>query len=348
MDSMDVLDWAMEHLQGARRYERYVAALCPFHDDTSPSMLVFRDGYTCKACGAHGLPAHLMKSLGARALVPVVEKPTYYPTIDASLTNEQLVRSANRVLSGTPGLQDYLIRRKVERAISLYGLGYLEGWYTVPVRDREGVCQQVIFRAGPWIQAETGTRFYQRRGQKISLYVPDWSLLQPGRTLFIVFGLFDALTLALLRYPVCSATAGKDLFKPEWISFWEGPVVIIPDKMEETEAYQLASKLGWRGHVYLPSYPDNCKDPNDLAQHDLTALEGKLHELDRNFTDRFWTGDQGALFPRRSPPASVGTALPSAGAGQEGQSGGWQHHPQGGAVNLEHRHAGGRRDPRGG
>ena len=39
MDS-DPLDYAMEHLTGARRYARYVAALCPFHDDNSPSLLV--------------------------------------------------------------------------------------------------------------------------------------------------------------------------------------------------------------------------------------------------------------------------------------------------------------------
>jgi len=42
------------------------------------------------------------------------------------------------------------------------------------------------------------------------------------------------------------------------------PVYIIPDFHEEDDARQLASQLGWRGHVLDVNYPDECKDMNDI------------------------------------------------------------------------------------
>ena len=38
--------------------------LCPYHDDTNPSMQVFANGYKCYACGAHGNLNQLFIDLG--------------------------------------------------------------------------------------------------------------------------------------------------------------------------------------------------------------------------------------------------------------------------------------------
>lgn len=309
MTTSDPLDYAMEHLQGARRYSRYVAARCPFHDDNKASLLVFADGFRCLACGERGTLEHLWQRASLRPLAPERNKPQYRPTIPADWDNERLVRSAHKMLMDKPGLQQYLIGRGLERAIRRYDLGYWDGWYTIPVKDEDGDVTEVIFRAGAWVQANGGGRFYQRGGQRPTMYCPDWSLLRNRQVLFVTFGIFDATTLALCNYPAVTSTIGKGSFKPEWLAWYDGYVAIIPDLEEEKEANILASQLGWRGRVLLLLYPEGCKDPNDLYQKDPTLLRERIDEFVRSLASGRGFSIVRSLQPRRSRHHSAGAAV---------------------------------------
>lgn len=285
MASSDWLDRALE-LPGARRYERYVAALCPFHNDRSPSLLVYPDGFHCTACGVTGSLEYLFQRAALRPAAPEKPRPQYRPDIPLNISNATLARSAHQMLMQSPGLQTYLCKRGLERAMRPCQLGYWDGWYTVPVTDREGSIVEMVFRSGPWVQSKSGTRFYQRSGQAPTMYVPDWSLLQDQLVLFVTFGLFDAITVSLMGLAAATSTLGKGSFKAEWLGWWDGYVVIVPDLLEEKEARVLSARLGWRGHVLTLPYPEGCKDPNDWAQVDANELNRRLHGYSRNLTDR--------------------------------------------------------------
>jgi hypothetical protein len=304
----------MEHLQGTRRYARYVAAVCPFHDDNKASLLVFADGFRCLACGERGSLEYLWQRASLRPLSPVRNKPQYYPTIPAGWDNERLVRSAHKMLMDKPGLQQYLIGRGLERAIRRYDLGYWDGWYTIPVKDEDGDINEIVFRAGPWVQSVTGSRFWQRSGQRPRIYIPEYQQpsihpsLQPGY-LFVTFGLFDAMSVSLLGWPAATSTIGKGSFRPEWLAWYDGYVVIIPDLEEEKEAHILASQLGWRGRVCLLPYPEGCKDPNDLLQKHPDLLRERIDAVIRSLSVGKWASCQRAVQPGRRGSTSVRTSV---------------------------------------
>ena len=284
----DWVDRAME-LPGAKRYERYVSALCPFHSDTKPSLLVFEDGFVCLACGERGSLERLfhLKVSSGRVSLPA---GSYLPKLP-DLPNSILARDAHEILVSSPGLQDYLVKRGLDEAIVPCMLGYWDGWYTVPVTSQDGEVSEILFRSNPKIQELTGSRFYQRPHQKPMMYVPDWSTLNKPY-LLLPFGLFDAITLYLAGFPAVTSTSGKDSFRPEWLDWWSGFILIIPDLLEEPEAHKLASKLGWRGRVVELDYPDNCKDPNDLWKIDRNLLIRTINESIRNISDRNWIMSQ--------------------------------------------------------
>src|SRR5262249_50632129 len=58
-DRIDLTDLAEE--LGVRR--RYGSWLCPFHEDSNPSLCIKRRGYRCYACGAQGDALKLVMGL---------------------------------------------------------------------------------------------------------------------------------------------------------------------------------------------------------------------------------------------------------------------------------------------
>jgi len=92
----------------------------------------------------------------------------------------------------------------------------------------------------------------------------------------VVFGLIDALVVSRLRYPVVTATSGKDSFEPRWLNDWIGRICVIPDKGEEDSAIRLASRLGWRGEVLYLKYDKEVSDPADYAKANINKI-GELN-----------------------------------------------------------------------
>jgi hypothetical protein len=263
---------------------KYIVAVCPFHSDSSPSLLIFPDGwFHCLGadCARSGTWKTLWNKVSGQPIVLQAEKRIHYRSPQGLWqydNREELTYQAYLDLTRYPTFQWYLEMRGVADAIDIHEIGYHRGWYTFPVWDREYKFQNVIFRAAPHVQQAINMRYWAD-GQP-TMYVPDWHLLNKGDYIVIVFGILDALTLNKFRYPVISPTHGH-IFDPNWLNEYRKPIFVIPDKGEEKAGLRLTAELGWRGKMIRLDWPDGLKDANDFLkdgrQNELLAeLERKI------------------------------------------------------------------------
>src|SRR3972149_6259314 len=169
---MNNLDLVFERL-GGKRYERYIAVLCPFHPDTKPSLFVYPDGYFCAACGARGTTEALLRKIGSlpeRIIIPFTQishNPftrwlAQFGTIQRVCTTN-LKRTSN-----------YLERRGIPRHIQReLNVGIMENWIIFPIFDHfEDIIGAVARRGG---ENTSGTKYILPQGQNPRLlYVPSW------------------------------------------------------------------------------------------------------------------------------------------------------------------------------
>ena len=258
----------------------YLLTNCPWHDDREASLLVYPDGWwVCLGeCATHGPNYKLYAELSSpgttargRRDIPI-GRPPYLPTTEEEQV--EFVTKAHSVLTRNASFRWYPETRGIEGRIEPCELGWHEGWLVLPVKSEDNEITGIIIRSGPQAEKLTGIRFSQPSGQRSMVYCPDWSLtLRDPGPLYIVFGMIDALTLSELRLPVLTTTGGAKSFDPKWLNKYSKKIMIIPDKGEESQAYELAAGLDWRGHVKLLAYPDGFKDPNDYA------MAGKSDQL---------------------------------------------------------------------
>jgi hypothetical protein len=279
----NLLDAIHETLPGCKRYNRadgssYLAGICPWHEDSRPSLLVHEDNFfRCLACGRMGDHQTLLNELRRPGFTSVQPTKLQWDTPKLPETIKGLQAFLNKChydLVESEYLQTYIKQRGVEGRLETNRLGFHRGWYTIPVFNQEGAIHGAVLRSGPQVQKISGLRFVVPFGQKPMLYVPDWRLFENASKIAIVFGMFDALALADLRHPVCTTTSGKDSFDEMWLHPFKKMFVIIPDQGEEGTAHGLAKRLSpWASVQTLP-YPEGCKDPADFL------ATGRREELD--------------------------------------------------------------------
>ncbi len=254
-------------LPDAHEYQNYLLARCVFHDDKEPSMLVFRDGWwRCLGCNRWGGWITLWNKLKGQPIIIRPEHRTGWrgPNISSYENLEVLCYQAHEdLLQFSNSYKWYLEQRGLEGRIEANEIGYHEGWYTVPVKDREGTFITAVFRSAPHVQSVTGERYWVHHAN--IPFVPDWHLFESAKTVFVVYGIFDALTLAELRLPVMTSIAGQN-FDPGWLADYRKPILIIPDEGEEESAIELQKNLGWRGKAIHLDYPHGKKDPNGFFE----------------------------------------------------------------------------------
>jgi len=244
---------------------RYLAACCPFHDDENPSFFVYSSGYyRCAACGARGRAEDLLSLLSGRVIKYKRENLCNPFTIwlkKDSLKNvlHQAWRFTNRNLI----YERYYLNRGIDSKFrKALGLGYRDGWYTIPFFSPDGKVIGGAARADPEIG---GRRKYMLPGGQSTdlLYCPNWRLIEHAKVIVVTFGYFDAITLAIHRVAAFSSVSGKQV-NPILFDPFRKPIYIWPDKGEEIEGHRVASRLGWRGHIIEPNWPDDSKDVNEL------------------------------------------------------------------------------------
>jgi len=255
----------------------YLLLRCPWHDDRQPSMLAFSDGwFRCKGaeCGRTGRLEVLYDALVSPGAAPngraehaKGHSPRLPPAEDTE-TIARLVWTAHDVLMRNESFRWYLELRGVADRVETAGLGWHEGWITVPILTDDRQVRGVMLRATKLTEKMTGFRFVQPEGQRPMLYCPDWELVnKQNGTLFVAFGMFDALALSSLRFSVVTTTGGSHTFNPKWLDNMRRRVVILPDAEGDDEpARKLSSALGWRGSVMRLPYTDELRDPADYLQ----------------------------------------------------------------------------------
>lgn len=257
----------LPHLQSVREYTNYYSAKCVFHSpDNHPSLLVYKNGwFRCLSCGRTGDFYLLQRKLvgwDSRSMAIQSERTDWTPQAIRSPDMEEVCVDANRMLIDySDSLSWYLRMRGLEDRIEPQKLGWVNGWYTIPVYNFEDDFRGMIMRAGPHIELASGQRYVTRC--KDSIYVPDWYLAKTSSYVVVTFGIMDALTLTHLRIPAVSTIYGKTMRVTD-LDWARKSIVFFPDQREESAAIFLCNKLGWRGKILQYDYPDNCKDPNDL------------------------------------------------------------------------------------
>lgn len=248
-----------------KEYERYYSALCVFHPDRKPSMLVYKDGwFRCLSCGRSGDLYMLDRRLSGWS------PPSHLHSTETTDWNApgfkadpvQFVDEAHKILTRyCESLSWYLRIRKLEDRIDGQKLGWHNGWYVIPTYSSDDQLTGYVLRAGQHVQEATGARYVTR--STASLYVPDWYLFRTGKFVVVTFGILDALTLVSLRIPAASTMWGTTL-RLEDFDEVRKPIIFFPDQAEELRAVSYYRKLGWRGRLVRMNWPDGAKDVNDL------------------------------------------------------------------------------------
>ena len=263
---MSVYQEVLKHLDGVVERSEYASALCVYHNDTHASLMVYKDGFYCLSCGARGSLQKLLNKVRGNVPTRAPQQQTHsILSLPKELDElEELCDNAHEMLeSYHEPLAWYLKQRKVDGRITAQNLGYYNRWYSIPVYDRDGGFMGAVFRASPDVQQATNMRYYIPTSQPSLLYVPNWRRTLQASYVVVVFGILDALSLEELEIPACTPTHGMLSLKPEMLSDFRVPILVLPDKGEEETGARLVSKLGWRGRLLFTTYPDNCKDTND-------------------------------------------------------------------------------------
>jgi len=258
---MSILDDVQEHVQG-KRYDGYIAAICLFHPDSSPSLMIYPDSYKCVACGAHGSTKSLLQKVKGSTFTPVIQtKRSATNPFNRWLkkdTLENTLKLAYRSGLAYPGQCEYLDKRGITQdARREFKIGCLEGFYTIPIFKGSDVIG-ALARSGVGF---SGSRYFVPKGQNSNI------IFEAGRkergVTFITFGVLDAISIWLVGKTAISTTGGKRI-DPTAFDDYRKKLLFFPDRGEEVDAQKIISHLGWRGKLVRISWPDGCKDPNDL------------------------------------------------------------------------------------
>lgn len=286
-----VLDDLLEVLEGARRYERYIASLCPFHEENRPSFMVWEDYYKCYSCGATGKTENLTHLIRGSRVHHQSQTRIFNPWLRWTKKYGRLGLALKAANSNLPS--SYLSERGINESFQRkFKLGFLDDWYTFPFYNDGGKIIGSIARCGEENPSPAKYITPPRQNNRHLIYVPDWELLHKSRAVYVTFGILDAITLAINGMGAISIIG---LFvDASAFDFLRKNIYIIPDQFEDKFALALAARLGWRGHAAKIAYPDGCKDINDVFCNHPSQLSSVLEGIQK-------CQSPGRMHPRSSP-----------------------------------------------
>jgi hypothetical protein len=257
---------------GEHQYSHYFSAYCPFDEHKTPALLVYDDGKAwCLSCTKQWTHEQIQHKIGSHY------SPKKYDTVSAVLPQwknweknygdlGEIAEAAHRNLVRNKNYQTYLRRRKIHEFIKDGHLGYLDGWITFPVLDSRLSIIDIVVRS---VQRNTDVRYViHPGGSDRALYVPCWRQVLESETIYVVYGMIDAISLHLAGLPSVTGMTGKSL-SYELLSPLRKRFIIIPDDDEDQEARKLANKLGWRAQVKKIDYDkfgEDIKDPDGIRR----------------------------------------------------------------------------------
>ena len=190
--SIDIVDVVGDHVALTRRGKSFVG-LCPFHDDSSPSLNVSQEKqiYKCFACGAGGNSFTFLRDIENISFIEAVRQladragialpdakpadPDQQEVFDQLYrANELAVKYFHHLLTQDEKAADamaYLENRGINRdVIDAFSLGYAPDQWDgfLQVATRRGFSPQILERAGLVTQRQAGGGFYDRFRNRIT------------------------------------------------------------------------------------------------------------------------------------------------------------------------------------
>ena len=190
--SIDIVDVVGDHVALTRRGKSFVG-LCPFHDDSTPSLNVSQEKqiYKCFACGAGGNSFTFLRDIENISFIEAVRQladrtgialpdakpadPDQQEVFDQLYrANELAVKYFHHLLTQDEKAADamaYLENRGINRdIIDAFSIGYAPDQWDgfLQVATRRGFSPQILERAGLVSQRQTGGGFYDRFRNRIT------------------------------------------------------------------------------------------------------------------------------------------------------------------------------------
>lgn len=190
--SIDIVDIVGDHVALTRRGKNFVG-LCPFHDDSTPSLNVSQEKqiYKCFACGAGGNSFTFLRDIENISFIEAVRQladragialpdakpadPDQQEVFDQLYrANELAVKYFHHLLTQDEKAADamaYLEKRGINRdIIDAFSLGYAPDQWDgfLQVATRRGFSPQILERAGLVLHREKGGGFYDRFRNRIT------------------------------------------------------------------------------------------------------------------------------------------------------------------------------------
>lgn len=204
--SVDIVDIVSDHVVLTRKGKSFLG-ICPFHDDSSPSMNVSQEKqiFKCFACGAGGNVFSFLRDIENISFIEAVRKlaeraginlpdarqadPQQQEAYDELYrANELAYKFFHHMLTEDQRgeqAREYLKNRGISREImDTFGLGYaLNGWDGfLQAATRRGFSPQVLERAGLVTPRQNGGGFYDRFRHRVTFPIEA----STGRT--VAFG----------------------------------------------------------------------------------------------------------------------------------------------------------------
>lgn len=190
--SIDIVDIVGDHVALTRRGKNFVG-LCPFHDDSTPSLNVSQEKqiYKCFACGAGGNSFTFLRDIENISFIEAVRQladragialpdakpadPDQQEVFDQLYrANELAVKYFHHLLTQDEKAADamaYLEKRGINRdIIDAFSLGYAPDQWDgfLQVATRRDFSPQILERAGLVLHREKGGGFYDRFRNRIT------------------------------------------------------------------------------------------------------------------------------------------------------------------------------------
>jgi hypothetical protein len=190
---------------------------------------------------------------------------------------EALVQKAHENVTIFPSTHAWFLKkRELMPVYKLAKLGYIDEWLLFPILDPQGKIIDVIARDS---KGRSKYIIHSNEEDTPLLYVPNWDRVMSSKTIYIVYGLIDALALEMCGLPVITGSTGKSLSEKRLIQL-NKKYVIVPDRGEEDAARKLSKSLANFTHIIrLPwsELGDEVKDPDSVRmKYGLEYLKNLL------------------------------------------------------------------------
>jgi len=249
--------------------------VCPFHNDTVPSLVVYDDHAYCFGCGRFFDAVQFIsekegvtdgqakqklqdRSLITRQTVEIQQEKRSLPPINHEILDYWYD------CGKAPNVRKYYYSRLLtDKYIDFYRLGWDGTHYVIPIWEgMPGVSKayNVKFR-----NSTGDIKYSGLPGRSDPKLFNSWVLETNAQVkgpgdwkAIIMMGEFDAILATQDGLPVVSGTAGQGVWKREWTLAMAHikRIWVVPDKGEERSAYNIASKFLNRAtvHTYSGDY----------------------------------------------------------------------------------------------